>query len=92
MAKLYLQALLGGQRKAALNVVLEALRDGHGICELYLDILQSSLYQVGKLWESNQGGPQNSRRRGARLAPSLWREIGADGYAPDLAVALERLR
>ncbi len=50
----FIQAILRGQRQAALNVALEALRDGHAAAEVYVEIFQNSLYEVGRRWESNQ--------------------------------------
>jgi methanogenic corrinoid protein MtbC1 len=52
--KLYLQAILTGQRKAAVNVALELLRSGTAIQDVYVAVLQESLYEVGRLWESNK--------------------------------------
>ena len=51
---LYLQALLAGERKAALTIATEALKDGASALDLYVEILQSSLYEVGQLWETNR--------------------------------------
>ncbi len=50
----FVEAILKGQRKAALNVALEALREGHSAPDVYVEILQNSLYEVGRRWESNQ--------------------------------------
>lgn len=50
----FIQAILKGQRQAALNVALEALRHGHAAADVYVEILQNSLYEVGRRWESNQ--------------------------------------
>ena len=52
--QLYQQAILGGHRKVAWNVVREALRAGHQLPDVYIAILQESLYAVGRLWETNQ--------------------------------------
>lgn len=51
---IYLQAVLAGSRTAALNVVREALRDGVSVLDLYADVLQATLYEVGRLWETNR--------------------------------------
>lgn len=51
---LFLQAILKNQRKAAVTIALEALRDTHAPTDIYVDVLQESLYQVGRLWESNR--------------------------------------
>lgn len=52
--ELYFQAILGGRRKAAMTVVSEAIRDGHAIPDVYVEVLQESLYRVGREWESNR--------------------------------------
>ncbi len=54
VCSLFLQAILENQRKAAVTVILEALRDGHLATDIYVEVLQESLYQVGRLWESNR--------------------------------------
>ncbi|MFZ0312530.1 MAG: B12-binding domain-containing protein [Candidatus Korobacteraceae bacterium] len=50
----FLAALLGGQRQAALGIVEEALRSGHSILDVYVDVFTESLYRVGDLWEQNK--------------------------------------
>jgi methanogenic corrinoid protein MtbC1 len=52
--RLFLQAILSPNRKAAANIVREALRSGCSIHDIYLNIFQKSMYEVGRLWESNQ--------------------------------------
>jgi MerR family transcriptional regulator, light-induced transcriptional regulator len=51
---LFFQALLQGQRQPAVAVVLEALGAGHSILDIYADVLQVALYQVGSEWERNR--------------------------------------
>jgi methanogenic corrinoid protein MtbC1 len=51
--RVFLQALLGGHRQAALAVVEGLLREGRPIEDLYLRLVQDSLHQVGRLWETN---------------------------------------
>lgn len=51
--RLYLQAVLRGQRNAARGIVLESHRAGRPLLDLYLKILQPAQYEVGRLWESN---------------------------------------
>ena len=51
---LFLQALLNGQRKSAITIVSEALREGHSLLDVYVEVCQESLYQVGRLWEANE--------------------------------------
>ena len=50
----YLQALLQGSRKPALTVVLEALNQGSAVSDLYVDVLQEAMYEIGRLWEMNR--------------------------------------
>ena len=50
---LYLQAALAGDRRAALNITLEALRAGSTVTDIYQDILQPAQYEIGRLWERN---------------------------------------
>ena len=52
--RLYLDAILGGHRTAALNVALELLRDGRSVPDVYTDLLQAAQYEVGRLWEDNR--------------------------------------
>lgn len=51
---LFLQAILHGQRQAACNIAAEAARAGHPVVDVYVDVLQESLYEVGRLWEENR--------------------------------------
>ncbi len=51
---LYLQALLAGDRQAALGVALRAVEEGMDVRDVYVENLQESLYEVGRRWESNQ--------------------------------------
>ena len=51
---LFLQVILRGERKAAAGFVLQALREGHSLSDLYTEVLQDALYAVGRLWETNR--------------------------------------
>ena len=51
--QLYIQAALAGDRHAALNIALEALRAGESVIDIYQDMLQPAQYEIGRLWESN---------------------------------------
>jgi methanogenic corrinoid protein MtbC1 len=51
---LYLQAILNGQRKAAVTIALEPLKAKKSIIDIYLKVIQESLYAVGQLWETNK--------------------------------------
>ncbi|MFP4084356.1 MAG: B12-binding domain-containing protein [Desulfonatronovibrio sp.] len=50
----YLQALLGGDKKRCTFIVKDLLDKDISLYSLYLDLFQRSLYQVGRLWETNQ--------------------------------------
>ena len=50
----YLQALLDGERQVCGDTVRTLLSDGVELKDLYLNLFQRSMYQVGELWESEQ--------------------------------------
>jgi MerR family transcriptional regulator, light-induced transcriptional regulator len=50
----YLQAILNGERRAALTVVQELLREGHAVTDIYCDVLQPAQHELGRLWERNE--------------------------------------
>lgn len=52
--RLFLQAILQGHRTAALGIAREVLRSGAAVLDLYADVIQESLYAVGRLWETNR--------------------------------------
>lgn len=51
--RMFIQAALRGDRRAALTIVTEALRGGGTIEDVYIDVLQDGLYEVGRQWERN---------------------------------------
>lgn len=51
---LFLQSILKGERKAALAVALEAHREGVEPYDLYVDMFQRSLNQLGELWQAGK--------------------------------------
>ncbi|WP_291322780.1 cobalamin-dependent protein [Desulfonatronospira sp.] len=50
----YLQALLQGNRMECTKIVKDLLDRDVTIYDLYLDLFQTSLYEVGYLWETNR--------------------------------------
>jgi methanogenic corrinoid protein MtbC1 len=52
--QVFLTAILGGQRQAALNIIEEALRAGHSHVDIYVTVFTEALYRVGQLWELNK--------------------------------------
>ncbi len=53
-SRVYHQAVLQGDRRAALTVALETLRDGASAADVYLEVLQEAMYEVGRRWEANE--------------------------------------
>lgn len=51
--RMFIQAALRGDRRSALTIATEALRDGATIQDLYSDVFQEGLYEVGRQWERN---------------------------------------
>ncbi len=50
-ARLYLAASVCGLRADALEIVREAMRGGESPADVYVDIFQSALYEVGRRWQ-----------------------------------------
>jgi methanogenic corrinoid protein MtbC1 len=50
----YLREILAGKRKNALEIIMDAYRGGYGIPGIYMDVFQEALYEIGRLWETNQ--------------------------------------
>ncbi len=49
----YLGALLGGDRRAAARLVLEAADGGMDLRDIYLGVFQPVQYETGRLWQTN---------------------------------------
>lgn len=49
--EVFLQAILQGDRRAARTVAIEAVRAGHALLDVYVDVFEESLYEVGRRWE-----------------------------------------
>ena len=52
-ADAYLQALRAGDRRAAFRVLDDALDKGARLEELYLETVQPSMREIGRLWQEN---------------------------------------
>ena len=50
----YLAEILAGKRKTSLEMIMDAYRGGYPIPGIYMDIFQETLYEIGRLWESNR--------------------------------------
>lgn len=54
LAKEYLDTLLGGDRRAASELILAAVARGVNIQDIYLHVFQRTQYEIGRLWQINQ--------------------------------------
>lgn len=54
LAHEYMQLLLGGCRGAAARLVLDAAERGEPVRELYLQVFQGALREIGRLWQMNE--------------------------------------
>lgn len=50
---LYTQAIVKGERSAAITIIEETLRSGANAVDVYVDVLQEAQYHVGRQWERN---------------------------------------
>lgn len=50
----YLELLLKGDRHSAGKMVVEAVANGISVKDIYLNVFQSSLYEIGRLWQENK--------------------------------------
>ena len=54
LARRYLEALLAGDRRRASQLILTQVEAGLSIKEVYLDVFQPVLREIGRLWHTNQ--------------------------------------
>ena len=52
--KAFLESLISGDRRSCSEYAHQYIEQNHSIQELYENVLRTSLYDVGKLWEYNQ--------------------------------------
>ncbi|GJL58258.1 MAG: hypothetical protein NPIRA03_11150 [Nitrospirales bacterium] len=52
--EVFLQALLAGDRHAARTIAIEAFSMTDSLSDVYVELFQESLYEIGRLWESNR--------------------------------------
>lgn len=50
----YLQSILIGSRAGSVQIVEEAMQNGAGMFDIYAQVFQDSLYEVGRLWETGK--------------------------------------
>lgn len=51
---LYLEAILAGRRQDAVDAALGAVERGMDVRDVYVEVLQEALYEVGRLWQANR--------------------------------------
>lgn len=51
--RVFLQSILAADRRAAATIVKQALALGFELMDVYVDVVQESLYELGRLWEGN---------------------------------------
>jgi methanogenic corrinoid protein MtbC1 len=54
LARGYLDLLLAGKREEASKLVHAALRDGHGVGEIYRTVFERTLKEIGLMWMQNR--------------------------------------
>ena len=54
LARAYLDALLDGKRHVASKLVMDAVKSGVSIRDLYLHVFQKAQYEAGRLWQLNR--------------------------------------
>ncbi|NCA76906.1 MAG: cobalamin-binding protein [Alphaproteobacteria bacterium] len=54
MAARYLESLLIGDRNTALELVLNAVKQGMKVRDVYLNVFQPVQYEIGRLWQNNR--------------------------------------
>jgi methanogenic corrinoid protein MtbC1 len=52
--QVFVSALLAAQRKAAVTIALDALERGGSVVDLYVDLVQAALYEIGHRWQRNE--------------------------------------
>lgn len=52
--KKYIDSLLKAQKDVAMNLILDALKKNIDIKDIYIEVFQKSLIEIGELWEKNQ--------------------------------------
>jgi len=56
LALAYLRAALEGETRQAIHLVIDAVDDGLGIAEAYLDVLLPAQREIGRLWHLAEAG------------------------------------
>jgi hypothetical protein len=54
LATAYLEALLRGDRQTASRLILDAVRSGTPVRDIYLQVFECSQHEMGRLWQMNK--------------------------------------
>ncbi len=54
LASTYLEYLISANRSGALSLILDKVKAGVPLKEIYLDVFQPVQYEIGRLWQSNK--------------------------------------
>jgi len=54
LAQKYLNSLLKGNRNVALSLVLDEVKAGAPVKEMYIQVFQPVQYEIGRLWQTNK--------------------------------------
>jgi MerR family transcriptional regulator, light-induced transcriptional regulator len=54
LAQKYLNSLLKGSRNVALSLVLDEVKAGAPVKEMYIQVFQPVQYEIGRLWQTNK--------------------------------------
>lgn len=54
LALAYVDALVGGDRREASRLVLEAVEDGASLRDIYTHVFERSQHEIGRLWQLNR--------------------------------------
>lgn len=54
LGRMYLSLVLAGERGAAQTLILNSVKSGKPVKEIYLDVFQPVQYEIGRLWQTNQ--------------------------------------
>lgn len=50
----YITALKKGNRQHAVSIARQALEEGIDVRDLYVEVFQPAMHEIGRLWETNQ--------------------------------------
>ena len=54
LARRYLDAMLAGERRRAMDLVMDAVKGGAPVRELYLHVFAPVQHEIGRLWQQNE--------------------------------------